>query len=423
MTASLELVHTQAGFDLFVDPRDFLSVLLIRDGIFEAAETDLLSRVIRPGDTCIDAGCHLGYYSCLMGRLVGENGRVYSFDANPQACQSTRRNLALNGFYSAEVFQTAVAESTGSRRFYVSTDDQTGLSSLGAIPIHKQAISVPCIRLDAFLKDKGIDKVRLLKMDVEGAEEIALQGLGHRLAEHGIDFILVECFDERLQLMGSSTEAVSRILQGAGYSCWEFDAENPAGWVRTTQAVSRGDCNYLFASPAAMKMVPTYSLGAALRHNLAQSVQLQDDQNRLQEQNAQLRSERDQLQKQSSELQEQNAQLRSERDQLQKQSSELQEQKNQLQIERDHLFNSNASLRQELGQAHDDNRWLLSTINEFEARTARLEQEKRELADVWERVQGSTGWRLLNKWRRLRDRLAPESSWFRKLYDSTMRKF
>src|ERR1700688_1599367 len=86
----LALIRTEVGFDLLIDRADYISVLLERDGLFEVPETELASRIVRTNDTCIDAGCQIGYYSCLFAKLAGENGRVYSFDANPQACKSTR---------------------------------------------------------------------------------------------------------------------------------------------------------------------------------------------------------------------------------------------------------------------------------------------------------------------------------------------
>src|SRR5690348_16292621 len=118
-TSRLELIPTQVGFEVIADSGDYVSRLLLRDEIYEAPETDLVTRILRPGDTCIDAGCHIGYYSCLFARLVGEKGRVYSFDANPQACIHTRRNLGLNGFPQADVIHAALAEIDGTVSFHI----------------------------------------------------------------------------------------------------------------------------------------------------------------------------------------------------------------------------------------------------------------------------------------------------------------
>jgi len=385
IVSNLNLLHTRLGFDLLVDPSDYLSVLLIRDGVYEPPETDLVTRILREGDTCVDAGCHIGYYSCLFAKLVGAKGRVYSFDANPHACRSTRRNLDLNGFSFADVIHTALADAKGARPFHISADDQTGLSSLGPIPRDKETISVPCLPLEAFLKDRHIDNVRLLKIDVEGAEEIVLRGLRHFLAAHVIDYILIECFDERLQLLDTSAEKVASILKSAGYTPWEFGIENPAGWSQPTEVRSRGDCNYLFSSSAITEKVPSVSLAGALGSTQAQ------------------------------------------RGQLQKQRDDLQHQRDELQHQAHQLLGENTALKQNVEKLQDDTDWLLDSIKTHEqesarltAETARLAAEKAELETIWEAVQNSASWRVLNKWRKVRNRLVPANSFRGKLYHSVI---
>src|SRR5579859_6271734 len=80
-------IPTVLGFELHADPADYVSQLLLDDGVYEIAETDLVSRLVRPNDTCIDGGCHIGYYSCLMGMLAGPEGKIFAFDANPLQVQ------------------------------------------------------------------------------------------------------------------------------------------------------------------------------------------------------------------------------------------------------------------------------------------------------------------------------------------------
>jgi FkbM family methyltransferase len=183
-----------------------------------------------------------------LAKLVGEGGRVYAFDANPRACEITRSNLALNDMHWVEVVHAALADRNGEAQFHVSTDDQTGLSSLGPIAAHQDIITVPCVRLDDFLEQRRLERIRLLKIDVEGSEDIVLRGLGNLLANHQVDFILAECYDQRLKLMNTSTEQVWALLRSAGYTAWAH--EEPRGWSATTDVRSRGDCNYLFASPS-----------------------------------------------------------------------------------------------------------------------------------------------------------------------------
>ena len=370
----LRVIRTLVGFDLLADPDDTLGALLLRDAIFEGPETEIVTRILRPGDICVDGGCHLGYYTCLFAELVGESGRLFSFDANPRACQNTRSSLALNGFASATVVHSALADVSRNRAFYISTDDQTGLSSLGSIPTCKEIISVPCVPLEEFLNQHNIHNLRLLKLDVEGSEEMALRGLGDFLANHLIDFILIECFDERLGLLDSSAENVGHLLTSAGYTCWEYGRANSSGWSRASKVTSRDDCNYLFSSPAiADESFARVSLATAL------------------------------------------AWTRAEKDFLSGENRDFQAQKN-------FLGRENSALRSNLEKSHEDIDWLLSSLNDQQEELARLRAEAAELSAVLAKVTRSAGWRALEMWRRVRDRLAPDHSKSRRVYDAILQR-
>ena len=314
--SQLQPVKTLLGFDLLLDPSDYFSYLLIRDGIFEAPESDLVSRLVRQGDTCIDAGSHVGYYTCFLAHLVGESGRVYAFDANPEACEVAKRNLSLNGMTRAEVTNIALSDHEGSLQFHVSSDDQTGLSSVGSIPNSKKTIHVPCGRLETLLDNRGINHVRLLKIDVEGSEEIVLSGLGRFLTDHVTDFILVELYDERLQVMNTCTDKVREILRRAGYQAWTY--ESTSGWLIADEVRSRGDCNYLFVSPLVHEPLPPFSLAPILTQTLAgwrreseivqarerETEELRHEVDALHQQTQQLREETHRLQQEALRLQE-----------------------------------------------------------------------------------------------------------------------
>jgi FkbM family methyltransferase len=311
---------------------------------------------------------------------------VYAFDANPECCLQTSRNLAANRLANAEVIQAALGDQRGSATFYVSTEDQTGLSSLAPIPRHKEAIAVPRIRLQDFFKERRISRVRLMKLDVEGAEELVLRGLARFLADRRIDFILMECFDERLELLNTSTERIAGLLQAAGYQSWEFGTMHPSGWSITTKVHSRGDVCYLFSSPSARGDVPTISV---VRASLLARSERDEADNRLQ---AERQDWRERL------------------------HAEAETSREQLQAERQ------ARLEQ-LAKAEQDIEWLWDGLHKREQAAVHLRQEKAQLEAALNAIEKSPGWRLLNSWRWFRDRLAPEGSWRRRLYESGLNRF
>ncbi|MGH9777827.1 MAG: FkbM family methyltransferase [Candidatus Acidiferrales bacterium] len=381
-SAALQSVEIATGFALLLKPEDYITQLLLRDGVFEPSGTDLVARLVRPGDVCVDAGCHVGYYTCLLAHLVGPTGHVYAFDANPESCVHTRRNLDANHLENAEIIQAALGDQRGTATFYVSTDDQTGLSSLGPIPRHKEAIVVPWLRLQDFFRSRRIPRVRLLKLDVEGAEELVLRGLSRFLTDQRIDFILIECYDERLELLNSSTERVAGLLHDAGYRGWEFGTLHSSGWSVTPEIRSRGDSNYLFARPSARDGIPTISLvGALLRAQAG----------------------RDAWEKQAAQTQQA----------WEKQAAQAE---SQLQSERQ-------AWQGQVAQLQEDITWLWDGLHKREEAASRLRQEKSELEAALNAIENSPGWRLLNTWRWFRDRLAPEQTWRRRLYEAGLNRF
>ena len=87
------------------------------------------------------------------------------------------------------------------------------------------------------------------------------------------------------------------------------------------------------------------------------------------------------------------------------------------------LQQSNVELRAMVEKLQDDLDWSIRELTTYEHQLATVREEKKEMEDRWQAVEASAGWRLLNRWRRVRDRLAPDSSWRRRLYDSLLDTF
>ena len=388
-----------------VNSSDVVPKILSKDKIYEAPESELVTHVLKRGDTCVDAGCQVGYYSCLFARLVGEGGRVYSFDANPQACEVTRANLELNNIRCAEVIHVALTDRPGDVRFHVASDDQTGLSSIGPIDERKTTITVPGQRLDDLLDERKVDHIRLLKLDVEGAEEIALRGLGRYLTEHRVDFILAECYDLRLQLLKTSTERVWAILHAAGYSAWQYQHSN--GWLETTDVRSNGDCNYLFVSPAVHESIPHVSIVGAL-------LEAQTDAGTVREALAQTQGQAASL-KQG--LDEAVAAAQIDGDRLRRSVDEFRDRN----VELSRLLNESdrqiVELRRSVDEFRDRGAELSRLLDESTLQIGELRQKISDAEEALRAIYDSTGWRVLGRWRKMRDVVAPVGSSRRRIYE------
>lgn len=161
---------------------------------YEPATFSFLREWCRPGDTVLDLGAHIGLFTVFMSRLVGPRGRVLSFEPTPYTCEVLRETIRLNLCESnVEVHQKAVAKKTGCVTFYEWYHD-TGEAALNANSLvrtressraedprynglrSESEISVETVSIDELISPG--ETVRLLKIDVEGAEVDVLRGAG-----------------------------------------------------------------------------------------------------------------------------------------------------------------------------------------------------------------------------------------------------
>ena len=152
-------------------------VLRVLGGTYEPEQTRLFQEHVRPGDTVLDIGAHVGYYSLLSSVLAGESGAVWAFEPNPQNCSFLRRHVEINGCGNVRVTEAAVSDAAGRARFDFGRGSGTGhLAGDGAV-------EVETVRLDDFVRGRGISPTAV-KIDVEGAEVRVLDGARATIAEH-----------------------------------------------------------------------------------------------------------------------------------------------------------------------------------------------------------------------------------------------
>lgn len=211
----LRTARIQGSTQLTVDLRDYFHRHLFFTGKFEPETTAYIMSLLRPGDVFLDVGANMGYYACLAARL---GSRVHAFEPNPTLARQLERSSRLNGFGAAmTINQVAVSPENGMAELFLSADPQnTGLSSLLALPGLSQAdrVSVPTITLDSYCRRKKIGSIRLIKIDVEGAELGVLAGANSVL--HDLRPYAIIC-EVAGFTGGANPRDVLNIFASAGY--------------------------------------------------------------------------------------------------------------------------------------------------------------------------------------------------------------
>jgi len=170
-------------------------------------EMEIWAAWLRPGDLFVDVGANSGAYT-LWAADLGAN--VIAIEPSPKAYRQLRKNLDLNG-YRVEV----IAAAAGDRSGMITVTADLGTMNHLSLDSHLAGDQVPMITLDDVIGDRDVAGV---KVDVEGAERLVLNGATRALREHRIRLLQLEWNSSCWELMGESREPVRILLESMGYA-------------------------------------------------------------------------------------------------------------------------------------------------------------------------------------------------------------
>lgn len=197
--------------------------------VHEEETTALFKKLVKPGDVVLDLGANIGYFTMLAARLVGPTGKVFSFEPEPANFRYLSKNIEINGFGNALASQVAVADKPGKTRLFVCSYDSGHhtINQAEGIEAYRRgrksvvtSIDIDTVSIDEFLRGKT-DRVDIIKMDVEGAEALALAGMKETLARNRDVKVFLEYFPLLMRKMHTSPEAYAEsLLTDFGFSMY-----------------------------------------------------------------------------------------------------------------------------------------------------------------------------------------------------------
>jgi FkbM family methyltransferase len=174
-----------------------------------------MQSLLRPGDVMVDAGANIGLFTVLAAARVGPHGQVIACEPSTATMELLRENVARNDFDWVELREVALAERPGRLEMQV-FEPGSGYSSFAPAETSRaSSIEVEVTTLDQ-VAGPLLERTRLVKLDVEGAELRALRGAGVLIERARPDFI-VELEPEHLERQGSSLAEVQALFDDAGY--------------------------------------------------------------------------------------------------------------------------------------------------------------------------------------------------------------
>ena len=237
------LNHAVVAYDggrskIEVDVRTPFGYSIYRYGLEDSDIAFVKSR-LEPGALFVDGGAHIGLFTLAAAAQVGPAGRVIAFEPAQETRRNLIRNIELSGFTWVDVRSNALADRCESREFLTFGEQAWGSSSFAPpkeLPGARREV-VETVTLDSALEGVDRARIRLVKLDLEGAELAALTGARNLLETVRPD-LLIEAEPEHLARQGASVSEIFALLNEYGYRIYRAtgDASGEPYTVRVTGA-------------------------------------------------------------------------------------------------------------------------------------------------------------------------------------------
>jgi len=206
------------GHKMFLGEKDALGLSIF--GVYEPLETEIVKKEVKKGDVALDIGANIGYYTLILARLVGDDGKVFAYEPDPSNFALLKKNVEANGYKNVVLVQKAVSNKTGPARLYLSpetpADHRIFDSGDG-----RQSVAIETVRLDDYFKNYN-GKIDFIKMDAQGSEGGIIQGMPNLFKKNHNVKIAMEFSPGALQKSGTAPEDCLNLLTGLGFKLFEI---------------------------------------------------------------------------------------------------------------------------------------------------------------------------------------------------------
>ncbi|MCX5658505.1 MAG: FkbM family methyltransferase [Planctomycetota bacterium] len=216
------------GVKLALNRNDPVMSGSIAMGCHEHADLAVFRSLLKPGMCVVDIGANIGLYSAVAAKAVGPSGVVVAIEPAPHNFALIGQMASLNGFAQVRPVQAALSDRPGELKLYINADN-TGDNRIYPGAERRETVSVRAARLDDLWAESGYPPVDVIKMDIQGAEALAVDGMAKVLAGRPRLAMLMEFWPWGISQSGRDPAALLRTLRAAGFSIHrtDGDAANP----------------------------------------------------------------------------------------------------------------------------------------------------------------------------------------------------
>jgi len=185
-------------------------------GCFAHSMTKWAAHLLASGGTFFDVGAHAGYFSLLASTRVGPSGRVFAVEPNPGTFASLEQHLAINHVTNVKAVMCGLADKPGSLTLHA-PPSRIDYNATVLPRSDWTRVDVPARTLDHCVREWAIERIDLMKIDVEGAEPLVLAGGTGALASGVVRHAMIEVNGPRLTEGGSGPRELAQTLETFGF--------------------------------------------------------------------------------------------------------------------------------------------------------------------------------------------------------------
>ncbi|MGB7160517.1 MAG: FkbM family methyltransferase, partial [Tepidisphaeraceae bacterium] len=195
-------------------------------GTYEEFEIGVFESFLAPGMNVFDVGANIGLYSAMAARRIGSAATVVAVEPGPDNCDFIRKTIALNGYTNVRVFQKAVGDRTGEAMLYLCSNNKADhrIYARGALG-ERKTVPVAIVRLDDLIAEHALPLPDVMKVDIQGAEQLAIEGMRDTLARQANIVVFMELWPWGIRQAGGDASQLLRTLRELGFRIYELDGD------------------------------------------------------------------------------------------------------------------------------------------------------------------------------------------------------
>lgn len=201
------------GHKMILDDKDSLRLSL--NGIYEPEQTQYINDLLQPGDNVIDIGANIGYYALIMAKKVGDSGSVFCFEPDKENHLILMKNIENNNYNNrVKIYNNALSDQNGKLKLYISETNR-GDHRIYSSDQERDFIEINAIRLDDVEEIKN-KKLKLIKIDIQGSEMIALNGMKNTILNSN-PVVISEFWPKGIRMSGKNPDDYVGFFLSNGY--------------------------------------------------------------------------------------------------------------------------------------------------------------------------------------------------------------